>query len=76
MENVPLFLEDVEEELALYLLLDLQVELVQEELGTQRSEEPVSKSMRNFCPGVPMEIVPAHSSSSSSSVRDSDWRVV
>ena len=52
----------------------MQTELVQDELGIQRSEEPVSKSMRNFCAGVPMEIVPAHSSSESSSVRDSLWR--
>jgi hypothetical protein len=34
----------------------------------------LSKSTRNFCAGVPMEIVPAHSSSSSSSVRASFWR--
>ncbi len=52
--------------------MDVQTELVQEELGTQRSEEPVSKSMRNFWAGEPMEIEPAHSVSLSSSVRDSD----
>ena len=46
MEKVPLFLEEVEELVAVYLSLLLQVELVQAELGTQRSEEPVSKSMR------------------------------
>ena len=44
----------------------LQVELVQDELGTQRSEEPVSKSMRNDWAGVPTEIVPAHNKSFSS----------
>ena len=53
----------------------LQVELVHEEDGIQRSEEPVSKSMRKLWPGVPIEIVPAHSSSSSSSVSDSLWRL-
>lgn len=72
MEKVPLFLEPVEEEEAVYLCLLLQVELVHDELGTQRSEEPVSKSIRKDCAGVPIEIVPAHSSSSSSSVSDSD----
>lgn len=86
MENVPDFLDDVDDELGLYLLFDLHVELVQDDDGTQRSEEPakrgpthegqknkniLSKSMRNFCAGVPMEIVPAHSSSSSSSVKGS-----
>ena len=72
MENEPLFLEPVEDLEAVYLCLLLQVELVQDELGTQRSEEPVSKSMRNDWAGVPMEIVPAHSSSSSSSVKGSE----
>ena len=74
MENVPLFFEPVEDDDAVYFFLLLQVELVHDEEGIQRSEEPVSKSMRNFCAGVPMEIVPAHSRSSSSSVRASLWR--
>ena len=26
--------------------------------GTHRSEEPVSKSIRKFCGGVPIEIIP------------------
>ena len=60
--------------LAVYTCLDLHVELVHDELGTQRSEEPVSKSMRNVWAGEPMEIEPAHSVSFSSSVSDSDWR--
>ena len=55
--------------------MDLQVELVQEDEGIQRSEEPVSKSMRNFWAGVPTEIEPAHSRSSSSSVSASLWRL-
>ena len=71
MENVPLFFVPVDDLDAVYLLLLLQVELVQDELGTHKSDEPVSKSMRNDWAGVPMEIVPAHSSSSSSSVKDS-----
>ena len=75
MENEPVLLADDEDDEAEYLLLERQVELVHEEEGIQRSEEPVSKSMRNFCAGVPMEIVPAHSSSESSSVRDSLWRL-
>ena len=74
ISNVPLFLELVDESAASYLLFELHVELLQEDEGTQRSEEPVSKSMRKLWPGVPIEIVPAHSSSSSSSVSDSLWR--
>lgn len=72
MEKLPLFFTPVEEAEAVYLCLLLQVELVQEELGTHKSEEPVSKSIRKDWAGVPMEIVPAHSSSSSSSVRGSE----
>ena len=72
IENEPLFLVPVEELEAVYLFLLLHVELVQPELGTHRSEEPVSKSMRNDWAGVPIEIVPAHSRSSSSSVRASE----
>ena len=71
MENEPVLLADDEDDEAEYLLLERQVELVHEEEGIQRSEEPVSKSMRNLCAGVPIEIVPAHSRSSSSSVRAS-----
>jgi hypothetical protein len=75
IEKVPLFFELVEE--GEYLCLLEQVELVHEELGIHKSEEPVSKSMRNDW--EPTEIVPAHSSSLSSSVRGSDavarfWR--
>ena len=40
MENVPVCFLLVDEEVALYLCLEVQVELVQEEEGTQRSEEP------------------------------------
>ena len=72
MENVPLFFEPVDDLDAVYLLLDEQVELVQDELGTQSSDEPVSKSMSKVLPGVPMEMLPAHSSSSSSSVSGSE----
>lgn len=59
----------------MYFFLEEQVELLHEEDGTQRSDEPVSKSIKNFWAGVPMETVPAHSVSSSSSVRDSLWRL-
>ena len=74
MENEPLFLTLVEDLEAVYLCLLLQAASVQDELGTQRSAEPVSKSMRNdwAAAGVPMEIVPAHSSSSFSSVKGSE----
>ena len=48
MENEPVLLADDEDDEAEYLLLERQVELVHEEEGIQRSEEPVSKSMRNF----------------------------
>jgi hypothetical protein len=40
MEKVPLFLTEVEEELAWYLFLDEQVELVQVDEGSHRSDEP------------------------------------
>jgi hypothetical protein len=93
MEKVPLFLTEVEEELALYLFLDEQVELVQVDEGNHRSDEPaveiidvsgrscskrrdlLSKSIKKAdWAGVPTEILPAHSSSLSSSVSFSDWR--
>jgi hypothetical protein len=40
MEKVPVFLDEVEEEVALYLDLEVQVELVHDEEGIHRSEEP------------------------------------
>ena len=52
--NVPLFLDAVEEEDAVKRCFDLQVELVHDELGTQRSDEPVSKSRFRVTPGVPI----------------------
>ena len=64
--------EAVEDDDAVKRRLLLHVELVQDELGTHRSEEPVSKSMRNVWAGVPMPMLPAHSSSSSSSVSDTE----
>ena len=73
ISNVPLFFELVDESAASYLFLELHALLLQEDEGTQRSEEPVSKSMRKLRPGVPIEIVPAHSTSSSST-SDSIWR--
>jgi hypothetical protein len=94
MLKVPVFLDEVEDEAALYLDLEEQVLLVQAEEGIQRSEEPaakkrdqsfnpralglkyaLSKSIKNDCAGVPTEILPAHSSSESSSVSFSDWRL-
>lgn len=95
IEKVPLSLWPVEDLPALYLFFWLQVDEVQEEDGTQRSEDPasrnsvefneeaewnkkndniLSKSIMKFWPGEPMEMVPAHSESSSSSIKDSDWR--
>lgn len=64
--KVPLFFELVDEAEEEYLCFDAQAELVQLELGIQRSDEPVSKSIKNFWAGVPIEIVPAHSLLSSS----------
>lgn len=61
---MPLFFELVEDFEASNFLWVPQV--VHADDGTQRSDEPVSKSMRNGCAGVPMVIVPAHSTSSSS----------
>ena len=69
--NVPLFLAPVDDAPAEYLCLLRHVELVHDALGTQRSDEPVSKSMRNVWPGVPIAMLPAHSSSLSSSVSGS-----
>jgi hypothetical protein len=43
MEKVPVFLDEVEDEVALYLDLDEQVELVHDEEGIQRSDEPAKK---------------------------------
>ena len=53
MENVPLFFVPVDGLDAVYLLLLLQVELVQDELGTHKSDEPVSKSRFTVTAGVP-----------------------
>ena len=72
ISNVPLFFEAVDDDEAAKRFLLLQVELVQDELGTHKSEEPVSKSMRKVCAGVPMLMLPAHSVSSSSSVRETE----
>lgn len=72
MENVPLFFTAVDEDDAEKRCLDVQVELEHDELGIQRSEEPVSKSMRNVCAGVPIPMLAAHSVSSSSSVRETE----
>ncbi len=47
MENVPLNFLLVVEVDGLYLCFPEQTELVQDELGTQRSAEPVSKSITN-----------------------------
>ena len=66
MLNVPLCSSLVDDADASYLLFELHVELEQSEDGTHRSEEPVSKSIRNVCAGVPIEMSPAHSSSLSS----------
>lgn len=52
------------------------VQLVHDDEGTQRSDEPVSKSIVKFCGGVPMEIVPAHSVSLSMSVSGSPLRAM
>ena len=76
IENEPLFFVLVDEDDALYCVFFLHVELVQLLDGTHRSDEPVSKSIKNFCAGVPMEILPAHSVSLSSSVSDSLCRLV
>lgn len=48
MEKEPLFFVPVDEEDAVYFFFDEQVELLQEDEGIQRSEEPVSKSIKNF----------------------------
>ena len=73
MLNVPLCSSLVDEDDASYLSFELHVLLEQSEDGTQRSADPVSKSIKNVSPGVPIEMSPAHSSSLSS-VRDSLWR--
>lgn len=62
ISNVPLCSCEVPDDEGLYECLDWQP--VQLEEGTQRSEEPVSKSIMNSCAGVPIETVPVHSSSS------------
>ena len=54
IENEPLCLELVDDALEEYLCLLRHVELVHDELGTHRSEEPVSKSRLRVTPGVPI----------------------
>lgn len=48
MEKEPLFFVPVDEEDAVYFFFEEQVELLQEDEGIHRSEEPVSKSIKNF----------------------------
>lgn len=71
MKKVPLCSWLVTEFWGLYLFLGEQTEVVQSEEGTQRSEEPVSKSMVKPCRGTPIESGPAHSEPLSSSVNGS-----
>lgn len=66
MLNEPLFLLLVEDLLGLNFAWLPQE--VHDEEGTQRSEEPVSKTILKLCAGVPMLTVPVHSRSSSWSV--------
>ena len=48
---------------------------VHDDAGTQRSAEPVSKSTKNETGGVPIVMLPAHSSSSLRSVRGTFCRL-
>ena len=54
MEKVPLCDLPVEDLEAVYFDLLLHVEPLQLEFGTQRSDEPVSKSRLTVTPGVPI----------------------
>jgi hypothetical protein len=49
MLKVPVFFDEVEDELALYLDLDEQVELVHDDDGIHRSEEPAVRLIISYC---------------------------
>ena len=67
MENDPLFLLLWEDLLGLYFAWLPQ--LVHDDAGTHKSDEPVSKSIVKDCAGLPTLTLPVHSRSSSWSVK-------
>ena len=73
MVKLPSSRRPVVEFLRSYIALPKQAEL-HDELGTQRSDEPVSKSMINWALAEPIVIKPVHSVSSFSSTKRSPWR--
>lgn len=71
---MPSFKALVEDFEASYNALPVPWHVLQEDDGIQRSDEPVSKSMKKVRGGVPTVILPAHSESSSRSVSGTFWR--